>query len=312
MKTLKNSLIGAASGLAFLFSPAAMAETLQPAATDVAAVAAEAAPASGPALWKVADEDTTIYLFGTVHVLPDGTNWFTPAIDAALDSSAELVTELGPMEAIAAEFQQQLMAKGTLPAGETLRGLLNEEQKAAYEASMTGLGLPVEAFDRFEPWFATINLSILPLMQQGYRLDQGVEYVLEREAAQELERGALETVEFQLGVFDSGSTEDQITQMMAVIEGVDELKPFIDTMVSEWVSGDPEGLAEVMNESFAETPEFAERILYERNANWAVWIDERMDAPGTVFVAVGAGHLAGERSVQDLLTQRGITVTRVQ
>ena len=56
----------------------------------------------------------------------------------------------------------------------------------------------------------------------------------------------------------------------------------------------------------------AEALLYNRNEKWAGWVDDRMDRPGTVFIAVGAGHLAGERSVQDFLGERGFTVTRVQ
>jgi uncharacterized protein YbaP (TraB family) len=67
----------------------------------------------------------------------------------------------------------------------------------------------------------------------------------------------------------------------------------------------------VMNEGMTD-PAVAEALLYNRNANWAEWIDTRMDTPGTVFIAVGAGHLAGARSVQDYLGAKGITVTRVK
>jgi uncharacterized protein YbaP (TraB family) len=82
-------------------------------------------------------------------------------------------------------------------------------------------------------------------------------------------------------------------------------------MVVLWAKGDPDGLAVAMNESLAATPELAQTLLYDRNARWAEALKARMEQPGTVFVAVGAGHLAGEKSVQDYLKQHGLTVSRV-
>ena len=85
----------------------------------------------------------------------------------------------------------------------------------------------------------------------------------------------------------------------------------LDRMVAEWVKGDADALAAVMNEGMTD-PAVAEALLYSRNANWAEWIDTRLDTPGTVFIAVGAGHLAGPKNVQDLLAQKGITTSRVK
>jgi uncharacterized protein YbaP (TraB family) len=105
--------------------------------------------------------------------------------------------------------------------------------------------------------------------------------------------------------------EAQVAFMMDAAEGIDEVKPMLDRMVAEWIKGDADQLAAVMNEGMSD-PAVAEALLYKRNANWAEWIDTRLDAPGTVFIAVGAGHLAGARSVQDYLAAKGIAVTRVK
>jgi uncharacterized protein YbaP (TraB family) len=83
-------------------------------------------------------------------------------------------------------------------------------------------------------------------------------------------------------------------------------------MVKAWSEGDADRLAALMNESMKDDPALAERLLYARNRNWAQWIDDRLDQPGTVFMAVGAGHLAGKESVQDALATRGIQSVRVQ
>src|SRR3546814_6314826 len=92
----------------------------------------------------------------------------------------------------------------------------------------------------------------------------------------------------------------------------DLLGPQLEKMVGVWAKGDRDGLAVAMNESLAATPELAKTLLWDRNARWADKLKARMDQPGTVFVAVGAGHLAGQRSVQDYLEERGLTVKRVE
>ncbi len=300
--------------LATLFSlavaPLALLAANPALAQDHAGHTAAAPAGKGPALWKVADEDTTIYLFGTVHVLPKDLEWYHATIAEAFDSSGTIVTEI-PMDAASeAQMAQLTQAKGMLPAGTTLRSLLNAEQTAAYTAAMGKIGIPVEAFDPVKPWLAGLTLSILPLMQQGYDPNSGVEKVLLAKAEGK-EKGALETAEFQLGIFDGMTQEAQVAFMMEAATGIDEVKPTLDRMVAEWAKGDADRLAEVMNEGMSD-PAVAEALLYKRNANWAEWIDTRLDTPGTVFIAVGAGHLAGPKSVQDYLAQKGITVTRVK
>ncbi|MEO1647546.1 MAG: TraB/GumN family protein [Pseudomonadota bacterium] len=267
--------------------------------------------AAGPALWKVADDDTTIYLFGTVHALPDDVDWYDEDISRALAASDTLVTEISLEAGGDAAAQQVMMEKALLTDGTTLRSLLSEEQTTAYETALSGLGLPAAAFDQFEPWLASITLTMLPLLKEGYSPESGVEKVLVGKAGN-ITKDALETTEFQVNVFDSLPQDKQITLLMETVEGVDEIKPLIDAMVAEWIEGDADALAELMNEGLTD-PELAEVLLYSRNANWAEWIDQRLDTtPGTVFIAVGAGHLAGEKSVQDLLEDREIEVERLQ
>jgi uncharacterized protein YbaP (TraB family) len=205
---------------------------------------------------------------------------------------------------------QLAQSKGSLPAGTTLRSLLTPEQKATYEAAVTKLGAPAEAFDPLKPWLVGLTMSIIPLMQQGYTPGAGVEKVLLSKVGDK-PQGALETAEFQLGIFDGMDQASQITFMMEAINGMDETAPMLNRMVAEWAEGDADELAAIMNEGMTD-PAVADALLYSRNANWAEWIDARMDKPGSVFIAVGAGHLAGAKSVQDYLAAKGITVSRVK
>lgn len=264
-----------------------------------------------PALWVVKDDDTTIYLFGTVHFLKPGLGWFDEAVKSAFDGSDELMLEMLMPENPAAV--KAVTAKMAIdPAGRTMASRMSKEAHDAYAASMVSVGLPPEKFETYEPWFLAVNLSVMPLLIQGYDPQLGPEMVLTRAAkAGGKPIGAFETVEEQYGFFDTLSEASQLAYLDTVVRDMDKVVPTLDTLVAQWVKGDPTALAVTMNESMTETPELAKILLFDRNARWADTIKTRMDKPGTVFVAVGAGHLAGDRSVQAYLTERGLTAQRI-
>lgn len=264
--------------------------------------------ATGPAIWKVADEDTTIYLFGTIHALPKDVAWFNPQIQQVLDSADELVTEVDLREAD--DLPETVLSKAFLPEGQTLRGMLSDEDRKEFEHAMVTLGLPIETFDRYEPWYAAMTFSLIPLLNAGYDTDSGVETVLAKHFDPNKPRNRLETVEFQIDLFDSLPIETQFSYLDSVINSVPELTGELDAMVAAWLKGDARELAKLMNAQETD-PVIYKRLITDRNANWAVWIDRRMEEPGTVFIAVGAGHLAGKGSLQDQLRKRGIKSTRL-
>ncbi len=276
-----------------------------------APVAEQAPVRSGPGLWKVADEDTTIYLFGTVHALPESVVWYEGPVEEALAASGELVTEIPANAAQDPASQQMVMGKALLPAEQSLRDMLSETDRASYESALTKLGMPPAAFDRFEPWFAGMTLAVVPLLQAGYAAESGVETKLEQLAPADAKRSALETLAWQIELFDTLPVESQIAFLMVSADQIDEIVPMMDRMLAEWLEGDADGLAALMNEGLTD-PVLADALLYDRNERWAEWVETRLDSPGTVFLAVGAGHLAGERSVQDFLEAGGLNVTRIQ
>lgn len=281
------------------------------AAEPAPVAAATATTDADPALWVVKDDDTTIYLFGTVHVLKPGLSWFDEAVKDAFDKSDEMMLELVMPE------DQAAVAKTMMPlamdtTGKTIPSRLTADELKAYQAALVSVGVPANAFDSFEPWFPAMTLSVLPLTKLGYDPEQGAEKLLTKFAKADSKPVAgLETLEEQLGFFDKLPETQQVAFLNAVVKDIDKLGPILDKMVGLWAKGDPDGLAVTMNESMAATPELAQILLYDRNARWADQIKTRMDKPGTVFIAVGAGHLAGEKSVQDYLKDRGLTATRI-
>jgi uncharacterized protein len=271
---------------------------------------AAAPPPVRPALWKLADEDTTIYLFGTVHALPKGIDWFRGEIARAFDSSDELVTEI--VQSGQTEAQAHTLAVAMLPEGENLREKMTADQRKDYEKALTDLGLPVSAFDRFEPWYVAVALSTMPLLQAGFDPGNGVDVALDAKAAAARRRHvALETMEFQLGLFDSLPMEVQARYLDQIVDHMPTIRDELLDMVEQWRVGNAARLAELMNAD-EDDPVLVERLITGRNRTWAQWIKARMEQPGTVFIAVGAGHLAGKGSVQEQLSALGYTTTRVQ
>lgn len=277
----------------------------------IAAPAAAQTRDADPALWVVKDKDTTIYLFGTVHILKPGLTWFDEAVKTAFDASDELVLEM--IEPDPAEMQKLVVAKGIDPDGPPLTQKLSEPARANYIKAMTDLGVPYQQFEAMKPWMASVTLSLLPLGKLGYDLNSGAEKVLSKAARQAGKKlGQLETAEEQLGFFDSLPEDKQIAFLNATVDEIPTIGETMEKMDTSWAKGDPASLAKLMNESMETTPELNKILLTDRNARWAAWIGKRMETPGTVFVAVGAGHLAGKGSVQDQLKAYRIKAKRVK
>jgi uncharacterized protein YbaP (TraB family) len=300
----------AAALLAMLGAPLAAQTQSQGAAAVPVAPPPAITSVGRPALWKLSDEDTTIYLFGTIHALPRGIDWFNGPVVSAFDASHELVTEIVPEEP--AQMQKIVLDKAVLPKGQTLRGLMSAKDKAAYEAALGDLGLPPAVFDAFEPWYAAVGLSMLPLMREGYDRANGVEDALDARAkAAKRPHLALETAEQQLSLFDSLPMPVQQNYLGEVVDQLPQIGAKLGMMVEAWKTGDAAALARLMNDE-ADDPVLLKTLLIDRNRAWASWIDRRMDKPGIVFIAVGAGHLAGPGSVQDQLAALGLTTQRLQ
>ena len=262
--------------------------------------------ARGPAIWKVADKDTTIYLFGTVHALPKDAQWFSGPVERAYKSSDELVTEI-PMDA--SGDAKAIAARALLPKGESLRDMMAPADRMKFEEALVGLGLPVQAMDSFEPWYAAMTLSLLPVMQSGYDPQTGAESKLTA-AAEGKRKAALETVQQQIDLFDGLPVAAQLSFLKETVDSISKATTTLNAMVAEWMKGDADALAKLLNDEL-DDPVLYKRLLTDRNSNWARWIDQRLKQPGTVFVAVGAGHLAGQESVQAQLRKRGIKARRI-
>jgi uncharacterized protein YbaP (TraB family) len=266
-----------------------------------------------PALWQVADKDTTIYLFGTIHLLPNNYPWRTTAFDQAVAGSQGLIVETivdnkNP-QALAGELARLGFREGLPP----IATRVPPEKRALLEAAIAKTGIPRPAFDRMETWAAAFMLLGTQFKDLGLTGDAGVETVLRSSFTQAGKPvGQLETNTEQLSMFDTLPESAQLALLEGAIDSPTDMNTQFQRMINAWTRGDVAGIAASFNEDLSGSPELREALLRRRNANWTRWIEQRMATPGSVFVAVGAGHLAGADSVVAMLQKDGYRVHRVQ
>ena len=275
--------------------------------------AAEVAPPEArPALWKVADADTTIYLFGTIHVLPKDYQWRTRPFEAALEKADSLVLEI-VVDSAEATDGKAMRALALSPGLPPLLDRASPAERPALSALISDSKVPMAALDRMETWAAALALASNMVADMSLSASDGVERQLTStfRAANKPIAG-LETTAQQLGYFDTLPEQTQRDFLSSVIASGKNMDMEFKEMIAAWASGDTNRIAATFDEEMKASPELANVLLTRRNANWAAWVKKRLEQPGTVMVAVGAGHLVGADSVQAMLAKDGMKVTRIQ
>ena len=280
---------------------------------STAASAATAPPTARPALWAVTDADTTVYLFGTIHLLPDHYQWRTPKLEQAVGSSQQLVVETIVDDKNPQKLFQAMASMAFSPGLPPLIDRVAPDKRAALAQAIKKSGFPPQALDKMETWAAAFILLGNQFRDMGLKGQEGVEMVLRNTFASEGKPiGELETNVEQLSFFDRLPEAAQRQLLEGAIDQSSETKKEFDQMLASWAKGDVKGIARSFNHDLADSPALQQALLKTRNANWSRWIEQRMAQPGAIMVAVGAGHLAGKDSVIDLLKRDGYRVKRLQ
>jgi uncharacterized protein YbaP (TraB family) len=187
------------------------------------------------------------------------------------------------------------------------------DKRPQLEAAIAKTQVPRAMFDRMETWAASFTLLGAQFQMLGVEGEQGVEAVLRKSfAASGKPVAQLETNQEQLSFFDRLPESAQRELLEGAIEKPEEMKQQFAGMLQAWLSGDVNLIGQSFNRDLSGSPELKLALLTRRNYNWSQWIERRMSQPGTVMIAVGAGHLAGDGSVQHYLESRGYKVKRLQ
>jgi uncharacterized protein YbaP (TraB family) len=274
---------------------------------------AKAPQAARPALWEVSDPDTTIYLFGTIHLLPDHYQWRTEKFDKAVEGSQQLMVETIVDEKNPAKLMGVVASMGFARGLPPIADRVPPEKRAALEAAIARSGVPRPIFDQMKTWTAAFILLGDQFKDMGLKGKEGVEAVLRNNFAVEKKPiGELESNAEQIGFFNSLQEPAQRALLLGALENSSDADREFAGMLRAWAKGDVEGIAETFDRDLGASPELQQALLRQRNANWSKWIEQRMAQPGAIMIAVGAGHLAGRDSVIAMLQRDGYRVRRVQ
>lgn len=265
-----------------------------------------------PALWKVQSKTGTVWLFGTVHLLPPDTDWQTPAFQDAIRQSDSLLLEasgLDDSQAVGEIFANMGLSGGqpklTSRTDAALHPVIDR-----LDAAVPG---PRAVLDHMESWAAAITLASAQSTDLGLSQGSGVERVLTlRFRAEDKAILGLETISEQFGFFDQLPEKDQRLMLDAVLRTTDKSREQFQAVLSAWMRGDPDAVIINQADGILASPTIREALLDGRNRNWAVQIAQRIDAGQNVLVAVGAAHMAGQGGVPALLQGMGYNVERVQ
>jgi len=266
---------------------------------------------AAPAMWTIRDHDSTIWLFGSFHVLPEDAVWQTSLFENVLEDADRVVFEADVRPMAVASMGAEAFVRGVYVDGTLLTDGLEEAVESQLREKAAAIELPMGSILAMRPWMATNTIAMQALAAEGYRAE-GVEFVLQP-ALPEGRLGFLETGEQQLDVLAGAPEDEQIAMLVATLEQLDALPKLMEKMLRSWVDGTPEELGDLFLMEMGGFEEaFLDRLIYQRNRNWMAPLESMLARNQENLVIVGAGHLIGAGSVLDLLEQAGYEVARIQ
>jgi len=256
-------------------------------------------------LWKVRSESATVHLLGSVHAAKAAVYPLDRAITRAWEASPALVVEVDLDSVDMAAMQSRLLSGGMCGPDESLEKSVSRETWALLEAHCEARGMSTAAYNGMRPWLTAMFLTITEMARAGYREDLGIDrHFLSLAAAEGKPVLQLETAEFQLDLLSGFDRELQELFLVSVLKDVDDFEKHLDGIFSCWERGDVAGLEAFFFEGVREDKRLEpvmEKIIFQRNETMARKISGFLREGRSCFVVVGAGHLAGQRSVVDLL-----------
>lgn len=261
-----------------------------------------------PALWRVSDADSSIYLFGSVHLFTKPVDWRTAQFDSILHTADHVYFEVVMDIEAYSTITQITLTKGMFRDGRTLRDVLTPAQFTRLSTIADTVGADMAALERMQPWLATMTL-----MQGAYPdTSAGVETLVDSDVDPGRKRG-LETAAEQMGFLSDAPLDEQVTTLMSTLDGIEMgAVSALDELIDAWQSGDSGALAATIEAQV--TPEDAalyNRLLTERNARWIKPLEKLLANDDRSLIIVGAAHLVGPDGVPALLRAKGYTVARV-
>lgn len=276
----------------------------------LAGLAAGAAARAEPAIWRVRQGQSTVWLVGTVHLTSPGETWRSPSLTRIEHDADDLTLEVAD-PADPAASQRALAELGTDPDGR-LSATLDPKTALRLEAFLISQGLAPGALDYRRPWSAALSVSLLPMIKAGFDPAAGVDLTLRADFVRENKpvRG-LETAMSQLRLLADLPSATQVRLVADALDDADKGPEQFHALEEAWRDGDLARLATMLDEDLRrDYPDVYDALVVRRNQRFAVGVVLLLQQPGRHLLAVGAAHLVGPHSVLADLEEMGVRVER--
>jgi uncharacterized protein YbaP (TraB family) len=247
-----------------------------------------------------------------MHVLRASDHQLPTFVDTLIERAETIVMELDLDDIDPAAQQRVVLGAATLTQGQALAELLDPDIYTLLTQRTRELGVDLALLERFEPWFLSVMLLDIGMRRFGFEAERGVEqYVLGRAQRTNKEIVGLESLEFQIGIFDSQPARSQQMMLAQTLAELDEAEMAMAAMADAWRAGELEALSEELLDDFAAFPGLYDALVLERNEAWVDTLEGLLADGRRYLVVVGALHLVGNDNVIDLLAARGHRVERL-
>lgn len=271
------------------------------------------AESSNLPLWKVKGNKNTIYLMGSLHLMPKEGYPLDPVIYELLEKADTAVFEVDIDEAVGLPAQLYIMSKSQLEKGQKLTDVLTPEVYTACKNEFASLGGSIGMVQTMKPFFVGLTLSVLKMQKLGYNPELGIDKHI-HSIAKKKGKGVkgLETIKEQFDMILSIAGKNESEYMQHTLDELQQIEVQLKDMYSSWSNGDIKKLDEMVLSSFKEYPEIKTLLLDKRNENWMVHIRSYLKQKKDYFIVVGAAHMAGDKGLVSLLSKAGFSCTQIK
>ncbi len=264
------------------------------------------------ALWRVSSKENSIYVMGSIHLLKKENYPLADALEKAFEDSKVLVMEVDPAQEDDREVQWRMMQMMFLEKDETLEKMIDKDTYEKASVVAPAVGIEMHRVQNFKPWLFAMQLATAKLQTLGFTPDLGLDIYFHGKAVEAGKKVVgLETLEYQLSILDGLSRVDQDQLVRQTLKDLEIIETEMDGIVKAWETGDVGKVNELILKSFREYPAIYEQVITKRTKEWVPEIESLLNLGMKCLVIVGAGHLAGDEGLLELLKKKGYTVEQL-
>jgi uncharacterized protein YbaP (TraB family) len=281
----------------------------------VAVMPALSSAGSHTFLFRLEHEGVNTYLLGSVHMLKKEHYPLPEVITEAFDKSEVLGVEADLLNIDQFGLQSKIMKIGRYPESETLKDNIPETLHRKTSALLKEIGLAMDFFNSFKPWFVAVSIQGFQLVKLGYNPQLGIDMVFLKKARErKMPVVELEGPMFQIELLEGFTEEEQIDFLKSTVIEMEELPKMVDEIIAAWQEGNTEAIEELMGTGYDDLTRgdsLKMKFIDDRNLRMTERILEWVRDGRSYFIIVGAGHLVGEKGIISLLRKEGYDCTQL-